>query len=87
MIGERIKQLREWKGLSRRDLEKLTSIPEYTWRAVETEKQQANESHIDSISKIWPEHKMWLVFGETYPEIGQTSPELEETRQKLDQAG
>ncbi|MDP3332640.1 MAG: helix-turn-helix transcriptional regulator [Methylococcaceae bacterium] len=83
MIGERIEKLRNIKNLSRRDIEKLTNIPEYTWRAVETGKQKPNEDHIEAITKIWPEFKYWLVFGETHPETGQISPELEETRQKL----
>lgn len=74
MIGERIKELREAHGMSRRDMEKATGIAEYTWRAVETEKQQANESHITALANLWPENKIWLVFGESYPEIGQTSP-------------
>ncbi len=83
MIGNRIANLRKIKGLSRRDLEKLTNIPEYTWRAVENEKQTANEDHITALSKVWPEYKYWLVFGETMPEAGQISPEIEETRQNL----
>jgi transcriptional regulator with XRE-family HTH domain len=83
MIGNRIEKLRKINGLSRRDLEKLTEIPEYTWRAVENGKQAANEDHIKALSKIWPEFKHWLVFGETLPEAGQISPEIEETRQNL----
>lgn len=80
MISERIEKLRKINNLSRRDLEKLTEIAEYTWRAVETGKQKPNEDHIKALSKIWPEYKYWLVFGETMPECGQISPELEEVR-------
>ncbi len=87
MEGERLEQLRTAKALSRRDLEKLTGFPEYTWRAVETGKQKMNTDHIAALATLWPEFKMWIVFGETYPEIGQISPELEATRQKLDKAG
>ncbi|MEI6709236.1 MAG: helix-turn-helix transcriptional regulator [Methylococcales bacterium] len=83
MIGKRIQKLREYKKLSRRDLEKITDIAEYTWRAVESGKQTANESHINALSKIWSEYKYWIVFGETMPEYGQISPELEDTRQNL----
>lgn len=85
MIGERIRNLRDFKGLSRRDLEKETGIPEYTWKAVETEKQIPNENHIDAIAKLWPEYKFWIVFGETMPECGQISPEMESVRVKLNQ--
>ena len=80
MISERIEKLRKIKELSRRDLEKITNIAEYTWRAVETGKQKPNEDHIKALSKIWPEYKVWLVFGEAMPEVGQISPELEEIR-------
>jgi transcriptional regulator with XRE-family HTH domain len=83
MIGKRIQILREYNKLSRRDLEKITAIPEYTWRAVEIGKQTANEVHIEALSKIWNEYKYWLVFGETMPDCGQISPELEEIRQNL----
>lgn len=83
MIGERIEKLRKFKGLSRRKLENKTGIADYTWQAVETGKQVPNEEHIKALENLWPEYKIWIVFGETYPEIGQISPELEETRQKL----
>ncbi len=80
MIGKRIEQLRKFKKLSRRKLEKETGIPDYTWQAIEIEKQSANEEHIEALSKLWPEYKYWIVFGETIPEAGQISPELEEVR-------
>lgn len=83
MIGERIRKTRDFKGLSRRDLEKETGIPEYTWKAVEGGKQKPNEDHIEALAKLWPEFKFWLVFGETMPECGQISPELEEIRVSL----
>ncbi|MBS4028192.1 MAG: helix-turn-helix transcriptional regulator [Ignavibacteriales bacterium] len=83
MIGERIKILREFKGLSRRKLENETGIADYTWQAVEIGKQVANESHIEALAKLWPEFKFWLVFGETMPEYGQISPELEKIRVNL----
>ncbi|WP_150046131.1 helix-turn-helix domain-containing protein [Methylomonas rhizoryzae] len=87
MIGQRIEELRKFKGLSRRKLQEVTGIADYTWQAVEIGKQIANEDHIKALSKLWPEYKYWLVFGETCVENGQISPELEETRQKLEQAG
>lgn len=80
MMGKRIEQLRKFKGLSRRKLESATGIPDYTWQAVEIEKQIANEEHIKALSELWPEYKYWLVFGETMTEAGQISPELEEIR-------
>lgn len=83
MIGDRIRITRDFKGLSRRDLEKETGIPEYTWKAVEGGKQKPNEDHIEALSKLWPEYKFWLVFGETMPECGQISPELEKIRVSL----
>jgi|GEM_PF-443870 transcriptional regulator with XRE-family HTH domain len=87
VIGERIRTLREFKGLSRRDLEKLTGIEEYKWKSVESGKQNANEHHIAAVAALWPEYKHWLVFGETLPEAGQISPEIEETRRNLNGAG
>lgn len=83
MISERLKILREFKELSRRNLEEKTGIPEYTWRAVESGKQKANEDHIKALTKLWPEYKYWIVFGETDTEKGQISPGIEETRVKL----
>lgn len=86
-IGERIRKAREYKGLSRRDLEKLTKIVDHTWTAIESGKQKANSEHIEALGKLWPDYKMWLAFGETIPEAGQTSPEIEEKRQDLGNAG
>ncbi|CAG0941152.1 hypothetical protein BROC_01301 [Candidatus Brocadiaceae bacterium] len=86
MIGKRIEKLRKIKGMSRRGLEEATGIRDTTWQSVEIGRQNANEEHIKAISTLWPEYKMWLVFGETYPEIGQISPEIEEIRQNLKEA-
>lgn len=83
MIGERITILRKFNKLSRRKLEEITGITDYTWQAVEIGKQKATEDHIEALAKVWPEYKYWLVFGETMPECGQISPELEETRRNL----
>lgn len=82
MIGRRIKELREYKGLSRRDLERLTGIADYKWVSIETERQQTNGEHIAALAKIWPEYKHWIVFGETIPEAGQISPDMERVEVK-----
>lgn len=83
MLGERIEKLRKFKKLSRRKLEELTGITDYTWQSVEIGRQKANEDHIEALAKLWPEYKYWLVFGETMAECGQISPELEEIRRNL----
>ncbi len=83
MIGKRIEKIRKFKRLSRRKLQELTGIPDYTWQAVEIGKQSINEEHIKALTKIWPEFKHWIIFGETIEEAGQISPEIEEQRQKL----
>lgn len=74
MISIRIRKLREQEGYSRRDMEKKTGIPEYTWEAIETGKQAVKEEHIMAAAKLWPTFKYWLVFGETAPEVGQIRP-------------
>jgi len=86
MIGERIEQIRIYKNLSRKDLEKRTGIPEQTWRVIETGMLKPNEEHIEALSKNWPEYKYWLVFGEVIPEAGHISPELEDIRKKRGKA-
>ena len=80
MMNQRIELLRKFKKLSRRKLEDLTGIKDYTWQAVEIGKQMVTEEHIKAISTISPEYKYWIVFGETMPSEGQISPEIEEER-------
>lgn len=87
MIEARIKALREFTGTSRRQLEKLTGVPDYTWQAIEAGRQAVKEEHITALAQLWPQYKYWLVFDEICPENGQISPELEETRKKLERAG
>jgi transcriptional regulator with XRE-family HTH domain len=85
--GERIRKAREYKGLSRRDLEKATGIEDYKWNAIEGGRQRPNDEHLSALGNIWPEYKLWLAYGETLPQAGQISPELEETGQKLLKVG
>lgn len=84
--GERIKKARQFKGLSRRDLEKATGIEDYKWVSIESGKQRTNDEHLEALGKLWPEFRLWLAYGDTMPEAGQTSPDIEEMRENLGDA-
>lgn len=87
MIKDRIREIRDFQGLSRRDLEKLTGIEEYKWKNVESGHQKVNEDHIEAIKKQWPQYTYWLITGETLPEAGQVSPKQEHEREQLAMVG
>lgn len=63
-----------------KDFAELTGISRNTIRAVCDGRQRVNEDLEDRICELYPQYKMWFVFGEVYPEIGQISPDLEDTR-------
>lgn len=74
-IRDRIIALWVTKGLSARDLEKATDVDRTKWYALRNGRRRANEEDIMALVKVFPEHALWLVSGETAPEAGQTSPE------------
>lgn len=55
-------------------MEKQTSIPEYTWEAIETGRQAVKEEHIMAAAKLWPNYKYWIVFGESGVGVEQECP-------------
>lgn len=61
-----------------KEFEEITQIPKSTVRAMCDGRQKVNTDHLEAIADAFPQFKMWLAFGETYPEIGQVSPEIEQ---------
>lgn len=64
-----------------KDFSEKTGISKETLRAICDGRQRINEEIEDKIIGLYPQYKMWFVFGETYPELGQLSPDIEEVRQ------
>ncbi len=82
-MKEKIRKIREAKGLDRTGFEKETGIKAKTWANIENGLQKANEDHLLAIAQVWPEYSLWLLTGSTEPDCGQISPELEEIRVNL----
>ena len=82
-INERIREIREYLNLGRKEFERNTGIKRETIQAIELKRQLANSTHLSGICKKWPRFSVWLLTGETDPSNGQTSPEEEKARQDL----
>lgn len=74
-IRDRIVALWDAKGLTAKELEKASGLDRDKWYALRNGRRRANEEDIMALVKVFPEHALWLVSGETAPEAGQTSPE------------
>lgn len=81
-MREKIRAIREIKGLSRTEFAKETGVPAKTWENVENGLQKANEDHLKAVAKRWPEYAYWLMTGNTIPEAGQISPDMERVELK-----
>jgi len=86
-VNERIKTLREHLGLGRSEFAKETGLKKDSLQNIEQKKQKVYTWQVQAIASRWPSYKVWLVFGETLPEVGQISPEIEDARRNLNAAG
>ena len=74
MILNRIKALMKSKGLKVDDLALKTHIGYSRWANVLSGKAKIRHEEIEALGQAYPEHKLWIAFGDTIPKAGQTSP-------------
>nr|WP_118131449.1 DNA-binding protein [Halopseudomonas gallaeciensis] len=53
------------------------------WRNVSKGAVRVSADEIDVLVSVYPQYALWLVTGNTAPEIGQTSPDYDEANSKL----
>lgn len=82
-MKDRIKEIREWEKMSRKEWGEKIKIKAKTIENIEYGIQKINEEHIKAIVKNYPYYAYWIITGETMPETEQTSPEIEKTRKNL----
>lgn len=85
-MRERIREVYEWSGKSKRDLEQETGIDRTVWNNVINGRQRVNEDHLEALDKLWPQFTFWIATGRVQPEAGNISPEIERARKDSDQA-
>ncbi|EGG99170.1 hypothetical protein imdm_1428 [gamma proteobacterium IMCC2047] len=71
----RIKTLLKAKQLKVDDLANKTNIAYSRWANVLSGKAKLRHAEVEALGEVYPEHKLWLAFGDTLPHAGQTSPE------------
>jgi len=76
MVLMRIKSLLKIKQLKVDDLATKTSITYSRWANVLSGKAKLRHAEIEALGNAYPEHKLWLAFGDTLPHAGQISPEI-----------
>ncbi len=75
MVLIRIKTLLKAKQLKVDDLANKTNIAYSRWANVLSGKAKLRHAEVEALGNVYPEHKLWLAFGDTLPHAGQTSPE------------
>lgn len=75
MVLIRIKTLLKAKQLKVDDLANKTNIAYSRWANVLSGKAKLRHAEVEALGEVYPEHKLWLAFGDTLPHAGQTSPE------------
>lgn len=75
MVRLRIKTLLKIKHLKVDELAKKSNIVYSRWANVLSGKAKIRHAEIEALGNIFPEHKLWLAYGDTLPQAGQTSPE------------
>lgn len=79
-ILDRIKTLMKSKRLRLDDLASKTNIGYSRWANVLSGKAKIRHEEVEALGKAYPEHKLWLAFGETLPNAGQISPGIAEDK-------
>ena len=77
-VISRIKALMQAKGLKVDDLAMETRIGYSRWSNVLSGKAKIRHEEIEALGKAFPEHKLWIAFGDTIPQAGQTMPGIAE---------
>jgi len=74
MVLIRIKTLLKAKQLKVDDLATLTDITYSRWANVLAGKAKIRHIEVEALGNAYPEHKLWIAYGDTLPQVGQVSP-------------
>lgn len=80
---DRLREIIEYEGLTRRELFELTGIKKDRWDNLFKKLTQPRVAELRAICRLMPEYKMYLSWGEEEPTVGQVSPA---TKASLDKA-
>lgn len=75
MVIIRIKTLLKAKQLKVDDLATKTNIAYSRWTNVLSGKAKLRHAEVEALGNVYPEHKLWLAYGDTLPQVGQISPD------------
>jgi len=78
MVIIRVKSLLRIKQLKVDDLAQKTNIAYSRWANVLSGKAKIRHIEVEALGNAYPEHKLWLAYGDTLPHAGQTSPEAKD---------
>ncbi|WP_145570729.1 helix-turn-helix domain-containing protein [Yersinia bercovieri] len=77
-VGEKIRQIREAEGLTRKEFADLLDISYSSLTNYEIRGIQVTEKILTSLAKHvkFKKYALWLISGDTAPEVGQIAPTL-----------
>ncbi|WP_435106762.1 helix-turn-helix domain-containing protein [Arhodomonas sp. AD133] len=85
-LGEKIRQIREAEGLTRKAFAERTGIPKDTIMRIEQGRNEPKGPMLQTIGRMWPQYAYWLLTDQTDAANGHISPELAVTPKNLPEA-
>ncbi len=73
-IGEKVRSIRDYEGLSRPDFCEVVGINKETLVTTENGRNEPKVGLIEAICKAYPQYVLWLMTGEVYSDLQQVSP-------------
>lgn len=80
-LSDRAKLLLEKASI--KDLTDAGSTEYVRWQNIKRGKARMGADEIETLGKVFPKYRWWLMTGEVMPETGQTSPEYDEAQSAL----
>jgi len=80
-LVDRARQLLEQASL--KELSKAGDSDYTRWQNIKRGRARLAAEEIETLNKVFPQYRWWLMTGEVMPEIGQTSPDYEIADAKL----
>lgn len=71
---DRLREVVEYEGLTRKQLSEITSIKKDRWDNIFKGLTEPRINELEALTSIMPEYKLYLAFGDEEPEVGQVSP-------------
>lgn len=70
-------------SISLKDLAEVNSKEYVRWQSIKRGRARISADELETLGRLKPSYRWWLMTGEVMPECGQTSPDYDEANSKL----